>query len=379
LIRTKQNQHEVIEMQEATIGQFSDTDANKALIPFVSPAPADPFEYRQQPPVAIFAAFLTTHPLRELLQSKDKAEVDAFAQSLNIDALKFKRNYRTRVEEYRRLDAETLRLLLSAPKMLAALEAIARFDRSPGDGNEAIGRIANDELVDGYEEMARTAVQALPWLEGTMEQAILADRFRVAEAGPVMLTALLAAQAQLELLSRGLVSAPDESVMEQIDAAINDAHGTPIPPPDNQLLNPPSRVIVSPDIIAQAERENYPVRWMYISFADEDRGFLGACIILANGPASAIHRAWELGINPGGQVMSAEIGDQDIPGPEFLDRLLTKEEIRSFWPDSVSLREMTMSDQERIKKGANTVCQSCNEQREERDRESFDNEIVGDD
>lgn len=49
---------------------------------------------------------------------------------------------------------------------------------------------------------------------------------------------------------------------------------------------------------ADQERQLY-----WLSFAGEE-GFLGCCVVEANGMLSAVRLASELGINPGGQVVS---------------------------------------------------------------------------
>jgi len=63
---------------------------------------------------------------------------------------------------------------------------------------------------------------------------------------------------------------------------------------------------------------------------DEQRpggpSFLGACVVAAVGEASAVSRAWELGINPGGQVMVMGPFPQSTFAPQYRDRLLTADE-----------------------------------------------------
>src|SRR5579872_5489004 len=62
------------------------------------------------------------------------------------------------------------------------------------------------------------------------------------------------------------------------------------------------------------ESENaLPIMWYWLSFADEEKGFLGVAIVRARSIDEAITRAWELGINPGGEVQSSKFEQ----APEF--------------------------------------------------------------
>ena len=63
--------------------------------------------------------------------------------------------------------------------------------------------------------------------------------------------------------------------------------------------------------------------WYYLSFADEE-GFLGGLFIYAHGVATAVDKAWGMGINPGGEV--ACWGPLAEPRDEYKDRLLSKAE-----------------------------------------------------
>jgi hypothetical protein len=85
-------------------------------------------------------------------------------------------------------------------------------------------------------------------------------------------------------------------------------------------------------------RETEPLRWMYLSFADDD-GFRGAVVIRAHGIADASHQCHLRGINPGGQVLAADIPDDKMPPIGFRNRLLQEIDIVKFWPDSKSLGE----------------------------------------
>jgi hypothetical protein len=78
--------------------------------------------------------------------------------------------------------------------------------------------------------------------------------------------------------------------------------------------------------------ETGPDGWWYLSFAEPKppfgRGFLGGAVVEGRGVVSAVLRAHELGINPGGEV-------RGIPVPEGkekvlpCERLLSREEVEA--------------------------------------------------
>ena len=78
--------------------------------------------------------------------------------------------------------------------------------------------------------------------------------------------------------------------------------------------------------------------WHYLSFAD-DTSFLGGLVIHAFGFMDAIMQAHLRGLNPGGEVMYAELPDAAIPPERFRNRLLSKDEVKEMWPDAKSIRE----------------------------------------
>ena len=59
-----------------------------------------------------------------------------------------------------------------------------------------------------------------------------------------------------------------------------------------------------------------PESWWWLSFADgslpEGQQFLGVAIVREHGPARAIRRSHELGINPGGEVRFMACTDEAI-------------------------------------------------------------------
>ncbi len=75
----------------------------------------------------------------------------------------------------------------------------------------------------------------------------------------------------------------------------------------------------------------------WLSFVDPDRPegqrFLGVSIVHADDQIHAVQRAWDLGCNPGGEILIAGVDEhalgQYVP-PKWCGRLLTKEECALF-------------------------------------------------
>jgi hypothetical protein len=84
----------------------------------------------------------------------------------------------------------------------------------------------------------------------------------------------------------------------------------------------------------ELERGN-ECQWFWLSFADED-GFKGGCFVLAPGFASAVERARDLGLNPGGEVVGTPI---KAPPLELQNRLLSESDLESHG-GAVSLTEL---------------------------------------
>lgn len=81
-----------------------------------------------------------------------------------------------------------------------------------------------------------------------------------------------------------------------------------------------------------AEERSKPQGLWWLSFCDVDKPageqFLGVAIVRAGGPVSAMQRAWDLGINPGGEVMNYQLPDDAAARVRpYMDRLLSREEI----------------------------------------------------
>ena len=66
-------------------------------------------------------------------------------------------------------------------------------------------------------------------------------------------------------------------------------------------------------------------RLLYFTDPDAPAGqrFLGACVVMAPGFITAIQRAHQLGINPGGAVLHYDVPEHD---PSMRDRLITSDE-----------------------------------------------------
>lgn len=84
-----------------------------------------------------------------------------------------------------------------------------------------------------------------------------------------------------------------------------------------------------------------PMRWFYLSFADDD-GFRGAAIVEAKGILGATLYCNLLGINPGGEVMAIPIPEDqlaDIP-KDAKDVLLSKDRLNQIFSDVKTFREL---------------------------------------
>jgi hypothetical protein len=71
-------------------------------------------------------------------------------------------------------------------------------------------------------------------------------------------------------------------------------------------------------VLAREAKE--PLRWFYLSFADN--GFLGATVVRAHGVVSASKEAFEHGCNPGGDVLAIAMEDGDPVPDEIRYRLI---------------------------------------------------------
>ncbi len=73
------------------------------------------------------------------------------------------------------------------------------------------------------------------------------------------------------------------------------------------------------------------MRLWWLSFCDPDRPkgtqFLGACMVWAISPVSAVIRCHALGINPGGEIQLTECNTDPTPFEPWIDRLMSRAEI----------------------------------------------------
>ena len=104
-------------------------------------------------------------------------------------------------------------------------------------------------------------------------------------------------------------------------------------PPDGRILDP---TVDERQLMARgarraaiiAEEHRHAALWHYLSFAD-DSGFRGGAIVRAHGFLTAVQRATDLGINPGGGVMCWPIPRKDLwrVQPDLRNRLLSEDEV----------------------------------------------------
>jgi len=94
------------------------------------------------------------------------------------------------------------------------------------------------------------------------------------------------------------------------------------------------------------ERQTGSAQWMYLSFADESlKRFNGAVVVKAYGILDAVSICHSLGISPGGQVVGGPLPDELLPGPDYRNRLLSKEDVSAIWPDAKTVGEFEKEEQ----------------------------------
>lgn len=92
-------------------------------------------------------------------------------------------------------------------------------------------------------------------------------------------------------------------------------------------------------IMLELEHEQtQPKRWIWLSFVNED-DFAGVVITKTHGLNHAIQKTHLLGINPGGEVMSYELDDDDRRYQPYSDRLLSKADLADAGFEPVSINE----------------------------------------
>jgi hypothetical protein len=128
---------------------------------------------------------------------------------------------------------------------------------------------------------------------------------------------------------------PTETLIEVVSSAIADfADGEPDPHNPGLARRDPTveeRVLGScgPERAQRVadERKQSP-GWFYLSFATQDE-FLGAAIVRAHGILTAVQRASELGIYPGGEIMCQAILRRNLSRfpRDLRNRLLSPQEV----------------------------------------------------
>lgn len=75
---------------------------------------------------------------------------------------------------------------------------------------------------------------------------------------------------------------------------------------------------------AIAKEMQLPERIIWLSFADpKSRKFLGVAVTRARGVITATQKLYDLGANPGGEVVGCFIGEDDVK-PEHMDILMSE-------------------------------------------------------
>lgn len=89
--------------------------------------------------------------------------------------------------------------------------------------------------------------------------------------------------------------------------------------------------------------------WWYLSYAHETKGFMGGTIVQAHGFVGACDYARRHGITPAPDVetQGVPIPPREVPEEKYRNRLLTRDELESFWGAMKSFRGY---DEEREKK-----------------------------
>lgn len=97
--------------------------------------------------------------------------------------------------------------------------------------------------------------------------------------------------------------------------------------------------------------------FFYLSFCDPKRPkgqqFLGATVVEAPDPKSAVDIALLLGINPGGEVAIVSLNTLGKEAKNYLNRFVPREEVMSESYISLNSTNLTVE----------YACEECNEQR----------------
>ena len=93
-------------------------------------------------------------------------------------------------------------------------------------------------------------------------------------------------------------------------------------PSQTQLIERATQLILE-------ERRAGIQHWFYISYADDQRGFLGGIYTQAYGFVEAVTRIGVFGLSPGGEAHGVECAEEDLPPNEWRERLLSKEQLEA--------------------------------------------------
>ena len=88
-----------------------------------------------------------------------------------------------------------------------------------------------------------------------------------------------------------------------------------------------------------------PIWWL--SFAEGK--FLGVFITRAKDFDTALRKTFNLGVNPGGQVMAYQCDNTDKIPPDAMDRLLSKEDLDDYpWFEAKRVGDMAEEDRKKL-------------------------------
>jgi hypothetical protein len=85
----------------------------------------------------------------------------------------------------------------------------------------------------------------------------------------------------------------------------------------------------------------------YMSFVNtKENRFIGASLVYAESPMQAMQNAWEIGCNPGGEVMS--VIPDFIPDDKWINRLLSREELKEMEQEVTAQKDAGMAKRQVI-------------------------------
>jgi hypothetical protein len=108
-------------------------------------------------------------------------------------------------------------------------------------------------------------------------------------------------------------------------------------------MNDKEKISRAYKLAGEEMREN-PKHWMYLSFAGREQ-FNGAVFVEAHGLITAIIRCNELGINPHGEVIGVDVPEGYLPAEEFLNRVLSRDDLEAAGQEPRKLSELEAEDE----------------------------------